>query len=514
MASASEPPKRPNRALPTPWIVVVVALSLLVIAVAGGALWLRYWLPGAMSRSAGPGGGGGGGGGPPGGGGGGMAAFNVMVGEVVRKEVAESIRLVSTVDPVLRTTIGSEMAGRVKAVARREGEQVAANDVIVELDKDLLNTQISQARATLDNLQQKLGEAIAGPRPQEISEAEATVSGLEAQLTQADYELNRLTRLLDENRANEREVVIARALRNAASSKLAEAKARLALLKAGTRPEQIAQAKAAVEQQRQQVAYIQQQIDKTSIRAPFAGRITRLMTEQGQWVSPGTPVAEVIDLHQVFVVVDVPERAIDRVERGLPVTVEIADLAMRRAGVVERIIPQADPSTHTFPVKVLVDNDERSSLKPGMFATCLLPLGRPTPQLLVPRSAVVRVMGVGDVIYVVGPPKGGGPPGAGPPGGDPATGAPAAAPGGAPGGGPGGAPGGGPPLMAVRTSVLTGAFFGDWQVIQADVKPGDLIAVRGNAMLANIPAPMLPVVVTGTSDSARLPAGLEGHPAS
>jgi multidrug efflux pump subunit AcrA (membrane-fusion protein) len=193
-------------------------------------------------------------------------------------------------------------------------------------------------------------------------------------------------------------------------------------------------------------------------------------------------------------------------------TVTTRDLLQQEyVGQVARVIYQGDEQAHTFPVKGLLTNDDRRSIKPGMFASCMFSLGREVEKLLVPRSAIVQVTDAGggtyDAVYRIGPPPAMGPPGGGASGGPPET-QPAGPP--AEGAGANGPPGGGsggPPLVAYRTPVLLGAFHQDYQEIVSDrINPGDRVVVRGNPMLANIPAPMLPVKIQQTSDVARKPA--------
>src|SRR5206468_10870550 len=71
-------------------------------------------------------------------------------------------------------------------------------------------------------------------------------------------------------------------------------------------------------------------------------------------------------------------------------------------GRVATINPQADPRSHTFPVKIRVQNrieNDQPLLKAGMFARVTLAVGKPTACVLVPKDAVV-LGGPSPMVYV------------------------------------------------------------------------------------------------------------------
>jgi RND family efflux transporter MFP subunit len=142
--------------------------------------------------------------------------------------------------------------------------------------------------------------------------------------------------------------------------------------------------------------------------APFDGYVSAEHAEVGQWVMQGDPVAEIIELAQVDVEINVLEDYVGNLDMSVPGTIEIA--AARREpfeGMIAIINPQADARARTFPVKVRVNNiaDETKEphgplIKAGMFARVTLPVGQPVQAPLVPKDAVV-LGGPAPVIYVV-----------------------------------------------------------------------------------------------------------------
>jgi RND family efflux transporter MFP subunit len=107
----------------------------------------------------------------------------------------------------------------------------------------------------------------------------------------------------------------------------------------------------------------------------------------------GDPIAEIVELGQVDVEVNVVEDFIANVNASVEATVEIPALPGERLnGRVVVVNPQADPRAHTFPVKVRMENrieEGQPVLKAGMFGRVTLSVGKPTPCVLVPKDAVV-----------------------------------------------------------------------------------------------------------------------------
>ncbi|MCG8604718.1 efflux RND transporter periplasmic adaptor subunit [bacterium] len=126
------------------------------------------------------------------------------------------------------------------------------------------------------------------------------------------------------------------------------------------------------------------------IKAPFAGYTGRQLVEVGEWVSPGTPVFELVDPSVVKVTVDLPERYFGQLQVGSSVAISLSgDASKILTGKVTGISPRAVESTHTFPVFVTVDN-KHGYLGGGMLVKATLSLKKSFTSFAVSKDAIVR----------------------------------------------------------------------------------------------------------------------------
>jgi RND family efflux transporter MFP subunit len=337
---------------------------------------------------------------------GGAPPLPVRVAAVERREVASGQSFVGTVYPRRVSDVGSAVDGRVVQFQVDDGQPVKAGEPIAELLRGLLEIEKAGAGAELERLRQVLAELRAGSRPEEIDQARAAVEGLEARLSYTQGRFARLRRLADRGTSTADELQDAQAELRQVEAQLAGGRAELALAIAGPRAEQVAQAAAAVAVQEAVVERFDDQLAKHTIRAPFDGWVVERFTEQGQWVVRGGLVARIAELDTVEVEVQVPELSIGSLETGMEVRLEFDAAADQTwIGTVERIVPQADLLSRSFPVKVVLANRIMAGqpvLRGGLLARAWLPVGRRGVATVVPKDALV-LGGAEPLVYVVTP---------------------------------------------------------------------------------------------------------------
>ena len=156
---------------------------------------------------------------------------------------------------------------------------------------------------------------------------------------------------------------------------------------------QLAQARAAVGQ-------IQAEIDKHTIRAPFAGRIGIVEVDPGQFVDVGMDIVTLQTLDPVLVDFTVPQRDLGRVAPGLPVEATVDAYPGRKfTGEVIAISPKIERSTRSVDVRASMANPEQV-LRPGMFVDVEVLLPQQNDVITLPQTAVTYNP-YGDSVFLV-----------------------------------------------------------------------------------------------------------------
>ncbi len=137
-----------------------------------------------------------------------------------------------------------------------------------------------------------------------------------------------------------------------------------------------------------EIARLRIDIDKTAIRAPFAGVVGLRRVSEGAFVTKNTPLTTLQDLGELRIDFTLPERYADEVKPGLPFTFTVASSAQRFEGRITAIEPQIDTATRSLVVRGLVPNPD-NRLTPGAFANIELSLTPTDDGILIPTSAIV-----------------------------------------------------------------------------------------------------------------------------
>ena len=131
---------------------------------------------------------------------------------------------------------------------------------------------------------------------------------------------------------------------------------------------QLTGAQAQAADARARLANAQKQLDKTVIRAPFAGVVSARTINAGDFVAPGNPAYTIINPSTMRLEASVPAEALSAIRLGAPVEFTVNGYATRRfTGRISSINPVADPSTRQVRVIVTIPN-QGGTLVSGLFA--------------------------------------------------------------------------------------------------------------------------------------------------
>ena len=151
---------------------------------------------------------------------------------------------------------------------------------------------------------------------------------------------------------------------------------------------QYLQSKATYESQQQAVNQLQQQVSKTSVRAPFSGTIDDVITEQGSVVAPGqSHLFRIINLDDMYIETDVPERYISNVTSGKDVQVEFPVLGTFFDAKIRQAGNFINPANRTFKIEVAVPNKD-NKIKPNLTAKLKINDYTNAKAILIPQSII------------------------------------------------------------------------------------------------------------------------------
>lgn len=160
------------------------------------------------------------------------------------------------------------------------------------------------------------------------------------------------------------------------------------------------EAKHAAEQSRGNLDVLEARLARTTIRAPIGGVLDGRLVEIGTLVSPGTPVARVVQADTIRILAGIPERYAPYVSAGAEATVSFDVLPGEAlTGSTTFVGVTVDPDTRTFPIELTLPNPG-GHVKPGMVADVSVAQARLPEAVVVPRQALVS-MEEGHVVFVV-----------------------------------------------------------------------------------------------------------------
>lgn len=122
------------------------------------------------------------------------------------------------------------------------------------------------------------------------------------------------------------------------------------------------------------VRMTQQAMADTSLRAPFDGVISKVLAEEGQFITvmPPSPVFLLVDISRLQVRVPIPERMILHVRAGIPVKVHLPAVKVTRDAKIDRMAEVIDPMTRSAEAVIYLDNKD-GALPAGLFASVVFP---------------------------------------------------------------------------------------------------------------------------------------------
>ncbi|MDP5063271.1 MAG: efflux RND transporter periplasmic adaptor subunit [Haliea sp.] len=219
------------------------------------------------------------------------------------------------------TLISSRIMARIERVLVRAGDTVSEGQLLLELEKTDLEARVAQASNQ--------------------------ISAVRARLTEAQRNLQRSIELQERG-------VLSMSDRDAAQATRDSFQA------------DVQRADEALEEARAALTY-------ASIRSPLAGRVVDRFAEPGDTATPGLHLLSLYNPLSLRVEASVREQLALTLKVGQPVPISLPALDSVVEGVIEEIVPAAEPGSRSFLVKIRLPYDER--LLPGVYARVEVPAG-------------------------------------------------------------------------------------------------------------------------------------------
>jgi len=165
---------------------------------------------------------------------------------------------------------------------------------------------------------------------------------------------------------------------------------------------QFLQTKTNYKAQKNTLAQLKKQLDKSTIRAPFSGIIDEVIKNQGNVVSPGpgSAIFRIVNLSNMYIEADVPETYITNITKGKDVEIQFPILGKTIETKVRQTGNFINPSNRTFKVEIGVPNQDRS-IKPNLTAKLKINDYTSPKAILIPQSIISENAEGKQYVYVV-----------------------------------------------------------------------------------------------------------------
>jgi HlyD family secretion protein len=222
---------------------------------------------------------------------------------------------------IREVNLGFRVAGKLAKLVYDEGDEAKTGEVLARLDDEPYRNQVTSAAAQVKSLRERLRLKETGNRPQEIAQAKSLVRERAASAANAKRLLERSEKTLDAKGISAQDRDNAEASYREAEARLTSARENLALLKAGFRVEDIAQAKADLAQAEAALASAELQVKDAALTAPSDGVIITRAQEVGSILQPGSTVFTLSLQNPVWVRAYVHEPELGHIHPGTQVEI-------------------------------------------------------------------------------------------------------------------------------------------------------------------------------------------------
>lgn len=411
----------------------LVPLGLILLLLGGGLGW-RWWQSQAAGGQGGP-----------------SAGFQMPPPAVQLKTletttVQESSEFVGELESLRSVVLRPEITGRVSEIYVQPGDRVTAGTPLVQISPNKRQAELASVLAAVNSARASRANALS---QLQVAQSERAAQQAEVDLQNDEY--RRISILVKEGALPQqnldrvvRDQRQAIAELNATNERIAASRANLVETEAG------------VQQAQANADLANEELQDTTIVAPFDGIVGDIPIRLGQLATPESTLTTVTQNQSLELRLAIPLERSPELRRGQRVQLVNAEGTVLSTGQISFIAPQVNPNAQSILAKVTFNNAQ-GRLRDGQFVRARV-IWREQPGILVPTTAVTRIAGE-PFVFVVQP-------GSAQP---PANAQPGQPP----------AQGGQPSLVASQRLVKLGSIQGNQYQVLEGVKPGEQVAVTG-----------------------------------
>lgn len=327
----------------------------------------------------------------------------VVAVKVAKAEVADvksTVRAPAFVFAREQANVGSRVTAPIRKLLVRKGDDVAAGQVLAQLDNQDLLAQRDEAMAAVADAEANLQRVTSGTLPTDIERARGQAANTEAALNQAQKFYERRRQLFEQGAIPQRDLLLS-------ETELAQAKANhevatraLDLLQIQSRDKDILMAKSKVEQAQARLSLAKAQLDFAEIRSTSAGTITEQFMFPGDMAKPDAPIFTVMDLAVAVARGQIPDSEAAPVRSGQACMFAPADGTGTFDGRISVVNQAVDLARRTVEAWCEIPNPKRA-LRAGTFGQLVIVTGVALNSVVVPVAAVQFAEGANKGIVMV-----------------------------------------------------------------------------------------------------------------
>ena len=216
--------------------------------------------------------------------------------------------------------ISTKLAGRLETVLASEGADVAAGQVLAQMDVTVLEANLREAKAAIAQATSKKASARAAvdQRQSEIAAAQALVRQRKSQLHLSAKEERRTRQLYAGDFITGEKMDVDRTSTETSTSQVAASQAQLQGAQAALEAAKagVLEAQAAIEAATAQAATIQADIADSTLTAPISGRVLYRLAEPGEVQAAGGHILTLLDISDVYMTLFLPAEQAGQIALG------------------------------------------------------------------------------------------------------------------------------------------------------------------------------------------------------